>query len=207
MDALLPNPKGFEADPISYSALAWHKWGLAQTVAGFDVDISKPPTAADLKSPVLWLSHAHAMAECARIVFQNQPNLDHLPIYIKGVCHTQYCAVGLMIVGYSLEICLKAMLLIKIGVDNYQEKDHFHHRLVELSDFIPHLTEKDKAILQALTHFTIWAGRYPDPGSKRLSDATEIFKLAETHKITAQELFQLAAKVMGYSQELIDQNL
>lgn len=64
-DALQPNIDRFAVDPLGYSALAWHKWGLLATANGFPVDISKPPTIADLKNPVLWLSHAHALSEAA----------------------------------------------------------------------------------------------------------------------------------------------
>lgn len=202
MKSLIPNRKDFDSDPFGYGASAWLKWGLAQTYAGFEVDISKPPSASDLKSPVLWLCHAHAMSECARIVLRNEPNLDHLPIYTKGVCHTQYCAVGLMLVGYSLEICLKAMLLIQHGAE-YSEKDHYHHRLLELAKFIPELSEKENGILHALTHFTTWAGRYPDPGAKKIGDAAAVFDIAETHQITAKDLFQLAAKVMAHAQHVV----
>lgn len=42
---------GFGADPFGYSALAQQRLGMAQTLAGFPVNISKPPTTADLKSP------------------------------------------------------------------------------------------------------------------------------------------------------------
>lgn len=128
---ILPNRDGFGSDPFGYSALAWHKWGAAQTIAGFPVDLSKPPTSDDLKSPVLWLTQAHAMSEAARIVLQNQPELAHLPNSVRGVCDCQYCAVGLMLVGYSLEICLKAMLIMKKGIGVYtsEEKKHRHHRL------------------------------------------------------------------------------
>ncbi len=59
------------------------------------------------------------------------------------------------------------MLIIRKGIASYtaDEKSYRHHRLVELSQFISDLSDKEKAILQALTHFTLWAGRYPDPGS------------------------------------------
>lgn len=203
---ILPDRGDFAADPIGYSALAWHKWGVAQTLAGFPVDIVKPPSSEDLKSPILWITQAHAMAEAARLVLQNKPNLDHLPVYTKGVCDCQYCAVGLMLVGYSLEICLKAILIMKKGIEVYtvEEKAHKHHRLVELAEFIPELSAKDNAILKALTHFTMWAGRYPDPGSGRLDDAEEIFLLSEEYKISAKELFQLAARVMRHSQQVIE---
>jgi hypothetical protein len=108
-----------------------------------------------------------------------------------------------MLVGYSLEICLKAMLLIKHGAQNYSEKDHHHHRLVDLAEIVPGISDKDRAILQALTHFTTWAGRYPDPGAKRISSAQDVFTLAETHQITASELFQLAGTIMAYSKEVV----
>jgi hypothetical protein len=195
-----PNRKGFAADPIGYSALAWQKWGMAMTLAGIEVEISKPPSPEDLKSPVLWFAQAHAMSEAARVVLQNEPTFDDMPFPVRGVCDSQYCAVGLMLVGYSLEICLKAMIIIRMGIAAYikDEKSYRHHRLVELSDFIQELSEKDKAILQALTHFTLWAGRYPDPGSGRMEDAEEVFMLSERHQVSGGDLFDLARRVMKH---------
>lgn len=204
---LLPDRKAFAADPFGYSALAWQKWAFAQTVAGYPVEQRKPTTNQDLKSPVLWLSQAHAMAEAARIVLQGEPNLDHMPIFTKGVCDSQYCAVGLMLVGYSLEICFKAIFIIQNGIDAYitEEKKYKHHRLEELSAFIPGLNGKEKAILRALTHFVKWAGRYPDPGSGREDDIEEIFILSEKYEISAGDLFKLAAYVMGHSEKVTSQ--
>ena len=171
--SVVPNPDGFGQDPFGYSALAWHKWGMAQSMAGYSVDISKPPTAIDLKSPVLWMTQAHALSEAAISVLKREPNLEHLTIYTKGVCHCQYHAVALMLVGLSLEISLKAILIIREGIEEFtsREKERRHHRLHELSSFVPNLTEKDKAILECLTHFIYWAGKYPDPGSGREKDA------------------------------------
>ena len=201
-----PNSKGFESDPIGYSRLAWHKWGMAQTLAGFPVDISKPPTAKDLKSPILWLTQAHALSEAAINVIRNEPNLDCLTIHTKGVCHTQYCAVGLMLVGLSLEICLKAMIILNEGIETFtaKERKRRHHRLHELAEFVPDLTEKDRAILECLTHYIYWAGKYPDPGSGREKDAVGLFELSEKHEISAKELFALASKVMGYTQVVVE---
>jgi len=203
---ILPNRDDFDKDPFGYSALAWHKWGMAKTLAGFPVDITKRPTKEDLKSPVLWLSQAHAMSEAALVIIQSTPNLDHLPIYTKGVCDCQYCAVGLMLVGYSLEICLKAMLIMKNGIEVYseEEKNHKHHNLEKLSEFIPDLDTKDKAILRVLSHFVLWAGRYPDPGSGREGKVEEIFNISEKNQISAKELFKLSARIMGYSQHVAD---
>lgn len=204
---LEPDRKGFDSDPIGYSALAWHKWGLAQTIAGFPVDLESPPSTEDLNSPVLWLSHAHAMAEAGKHVVLNEPDTSFFPKTLTGVCDSQYCAVGLMLVAYSLEIALKAMLVMNEGVAEYlaDQKKHQHHRLVELANFIPDLTAKDRAILQALSHFSRWAGRYPDPGPGKEKQAQEVFRLAEKHQITANQLFTLAARVMGHAQKLADE--
>lgn len=201
---LKPNPDGFDSDPFGYSSLAWHKWGMAQTVAGFPVDITQPPSSKDLKSPVLWLSQAHALSQAAVNVLLKEPDLNAMPESIQSVCHSQYFAVGLMLVGYSLESCLKAMLIMQKGIDGYtsDEKKHKHHRLEELAKFIPDLTAKDKAILKALTHFVYWAGRYPDPGSGRDSDVEDIFTISEEHRISANDLFKLTSRIMAYSQKV-----
>lgn len=201
------NRKTFGEDPFGYSASAWRKFGLASTIAGYDIDISKPPTKEDLKNPVLWLTQAHAMAEAARVLFENTPNLDTLPLPVRGMCDSQYCAVGLMLVGYSLEISLKAMIILKSGIDAYikEEKTYKHHDLAELAAFIPGLSEKDRAILQTLTLFTRWAGRYPDPGSGRVAEAEEVFTLSESHQIASKDLFELAIRVMHHTTEVLAQ--
>ena len=112
-----------------------------------------------------------------------------------------------MLVGYSLEVCLKAMLIMREGVEYYaaEEKKHRHHRLVELAEFIPVLSEKDKAILQALTHFVMWAGRYPDPGSGREGDTEEVFTLSEDYEISGKDLFELAGRVMSHAQCVVEE--
>ncbi len=203
-DQIKPDRNKFGQDPFGYSALAWHKWGLIQEVNGFHVELDRPPKSEDLKSPVLWLSHARAMSEAGVAVIMNEPKFDQMPELIKGVCDSQYCAVGLMLVGYSLEICLKAMLIMKMGVAKFSEdeKKHHHHKLDELAEFIPDLSTKDKIILQILTHFVVWAGRYPDPGSGRQNKAEEIFKLSETFQISAHDLFVLTSRVMGHAKEV-----
>lgn len=194
---LMPDRSDFERDPIGYSSLAWHKWGIAQNLAGVEVDIEKPPTSEDLKSPALWLTQAQAMAEAAKIIINNEPPFEHIHPAIRGVCDSQYSAVGLMLVGYSLEICLKAMIIIKKGILEYtaEEKYYKHHRLVELADFIPDLSEKDNAILECLTHFTYWAGRYPDPGSGRIGNAIEIFSISEKYQISAKDIFDTTMRI------------
>jgi len=204
-DSLQPNVNGFAADPLGYSALAWHKWGLLATANGHPIDISKPPTIEDLKNPILWLSHAHALSEAAVRLVRNPPSFDSFPQELKTICHSQYHAVALMLVGYSLEVCLKAMIMLRLGADEFtkQEKNHFHHKLEELSNFIPDLDEKDKAILKGLSHFVVWAGRYPDPGSKRANSAVDVFEIAEKYQISGKDLFGLSARIMRHVQTVV----
>ncbi|WP_028469159.1 hypothetical protein [Neptunomonas japonica] len=203
---LTPNRDGFGKDPFGYSALARHKWGMASTVAGFPIDISKPATDEELKNPVLWMSQAHALSEAAVAVLNKDQQFQVMPPTVRSACDSQYCAVGLMLVGYSLEICLKSMIIIKEGIDGYRkiEKKTKHHRLHDLAKFIPSLSKKEIAILRGLTHFVYWAGRYPDPGTGKEGEAEQIFDISEKYKISAQDLFKLSAKVMQHAQTVTE---
>lgn len=200
------NRTKFKEDPFGYSASAWLKWAVIQNVHGFPVDPERPPSSEDLKSPVLWLSHARAMSEAGVVVLKSEPTLDQMPDLLKGVCDSQYCAIGLMLIGFSLEICLKAMLIMRLGITAFvhEEKRHYHHRLDELAEFVPDLSVKDKAILKMLTHFVVWAGRYPDPGSGREDRAEEIFNVTEQFEISAADLFNIAARVMGLAKQVVE---
>lgn len=202
-----PDRDGFNQDPFGYSVLAWHKWCMAQAAAGFSVDPTQPPNGDDLKSPILWLAQANALSEAACALIKTRPNWESMPFSVKGVCDTQFCAVGLMLLGYSLEVCLKAMLILQKGVAEYSadEKKHRHHRLEELSGIVPGLTDKDKAMLRGLTHFVMWAGRYPDPGAGREGDVENIFSISEKYRISAKELFGLATRIMRHMETVVEQ--
>ena len=203
---MMPNRDKFASDPFGYSALTLQRWAIIQEMAGFPPSASNALNADDLKSPVLWLTHARALSDAALVVLKATPDFADLPTSTKGICDGQYCAVGLMLVGYSLEVCLKGMLIVAKGVDGYrlEEKKHFNHQLVRLSEFIPNLSKKDKAILLVLTHFVVWAGRYPDPGSGKESNVEEIFSLSEAHRISARDLFDLAGRVMGHVSTVVN---
>ncbi|MGV3570844.1 MAG: hypothetical protein ACO1PB_09605 [Ramlibacter sp.] len=111
-----------------------------------------------------------------------------------------------MLVGYSLEICLKGMLILRKGVDAYtaEERSHKHHDLVRLADFVPDLSEKDKATLKLLSYYLVWAGRYPDPGSGREDQSQAIFALSERHQISGKDMFAVAERVMGYVRTIVE---
>ena len=201
---LIQNRNDFASDPFGYSSLARQKFGIASTVAGYPIDISMPATSEDFKNPVLWLSQAHALSEAAIVVLKAEHKFEVMPAPLRSICDSQYCAVGLMLIGYSLEICLKAMLIMKDGIEGYKkiEKKYQHHKLQVLAKHMPGLGPKDTAILKALTHFVYWAGRYPDPGSGRENIAEEVFNLSETYRITAYDLFELSARVMQHAQTI-----
>ncbi len=204
-DLLAPNREGFNKDPGGYAALAWMRWAIAQNMAGLPVDPTQPPKAEDLKDPILWLTQAQALSVSAVTLAKHQPAFSEMPLPVRGVCDSQYCAIVLMLVGFSLEVSLKAMIIIRDGVDAFMkmESKHLHHRLSELAAFIPDLSAKDHGILKMLTHFVYWAGRYPDPGTKRHDDMEDVFTLAETHQISAHDVFDLAGRVLGHVRALV----
>ncbi|TRN52305.1 hypothetical protein DT385_26430, partial [Pseudomonas syringae] len=142
------------------------KWGHACMVAGVNNHSSALSPSDILKNPILWLTQAQAMSDAAFAVLSTEQSFQNMPAPVRGICESQYCAIVLMLVGYSLEISLKAMLIVQKGITGYTEIENKirHHRLEDLASFIPELTKKDKAILRGLTHFVSWAGRYPDPG-------------------------------------------
>lgn len=205
---LNPDRRGFNADPFGYSVLAWHKWGAAQSLAGLSVDPKEFPSSSDLKAPVLWLAYAHALSEAAFAVLRKEPAWESMPVSVRGVCDSQYCAAGLMLVGYSLEICLKGLLILAKGVDTYtrEEKKFQHHKLSRLAEQVPNLGTRDIAILTVLTHFTEWAGRYPDPGTGKDAKVEEVFSLAEQHQVTARDLFALATRVMKHANAVVNEH-
>lgn len=143
---------------------------MACAMAGAPID---PATSVSdqLKDPILWLAQAQAMSEAAQALLHQEQKFELMPPAVRNICERQYCAIALMLVGYSVEIALKAMVILKEGVEGYTkiEKQTKHHRLQDLASSIPDLSKKDQAILRTLTHFISWAGRYPDPGSGRES--------------------------------------
>jgi hypothetical protein len=202
---MLPDRAMFARDPAGYSRSALFRWTMLAAANGATVDPTEPPTSNELKNPILWLTQAEAMAQAAHVLVRNEPTFGNMPAEIRGICDTQYCAVALMLMGYSLEVCLKAMIILKRGVDAYAEAEgkYQHHDLQKLAQFIDELDRKDLAILELLTHFVYWAGRYPDPGRKWVEKHEKIFELSEENQISGHDLFQLAAKVMRHVRSLI----
>jgi hypothetical protein len=151
------------------------------------------------------MTHARALSEAAINAFKAQPDLSRIPQELRGVCDSQYCAVVLMLVGYSLEVALKAMLIMKNGIAAYSEQENqfLHHDLERLAEFVPGLTKKDQAILRNLKEFVLWAGRYPDPGKGNVRPAVAIYDEAEKHKITASDMFGLAGRVMQHANVVV----
>ncbi|MBC8879937.1 MULTISPECIES: hypothetical protein [Pseudomonas] len=206
---LLPaGRQDFAKDPFGYSALGPMKWGHACMVAGVNNHSSALSPSDILKNPILWLTQAQAMSDAAFAVLSTEQSFQNMPAPVRGICESQYCAIVLMLVGYSLEISLKAMLIVQKGITGYTEIENKirHHRLEDLASFIPELTKKDKAILRGLTHFVSWAGRYPDPGSGREDNIEQIFDLGEKHQVTGHDLFKLAAHIMQHTKNVVEQN-
>ncbi len=208
MDPLVPDRQMFAQDPFGYSSSAWQRWAMIGAALGKDVDPTSTPKAEDLKNPILWLSQAEAMSQAAKTLIEAQPSFENMPVPIQGICDSQFSAIAMMLLGYSLEISLKAMHILKHGVDKFieNEKQFYHHRLRDLAEFIPDLTEKDRAILDVLTHFTMWAGRYPDPGRANVNKHELVFSLSEKHEICLRDVLDLATRVMRQTAKVTTAN-
>ncbi len=200
---ICPNKKHFEEDPFGYSLLALKKWRAIQILNGdSSVDYEKSPEKEELKSPILWMSQSLALIKAAETLLLNDPNFNLVKNdFMKGIPHCQYYATVLMLVGYSLEVTLKNILIMNDGVEKYisNERKHRTHDLEKLADFVPNLGEKDKSILNALSRFTIWAGRYPDPGFGKGALYNEIPNVTEKYQICAKDIFQLATRITKYA--------
>lgn len=206
---LVPSKLSFAQDPFGYSALGRMRWGIVTEMFGFNyIDLENPATTEELKNPILWMTQAEAMSQAAILIIKSEPEFDSMPEHLRGICDGQFRASGLMLVGYSLEICLKAMMIIKKGITAYndEEKKNRHHKLNKLANFIPDLSEKDMAILELLTHYVYWAGRYPDPGYGQEKKAEEIFILAEKYKVNASDVFSLSSRIMSYSKVVLGED-
>jgi hypothetical protein len=194
----------FASDPIGYSSIAWEHWAIAQEEVGIAVDSFEGPSALDLNSSVLWLCHARAMESAAQIILRAQPDTRFVPKEVHKIFLSQHSAIGLMLLGYSLEICLKAQILIQVSSENYIDNQHNHHDLCKLAASANlKLSEKENAILKAVSHFIRWAGRYPNPGAKRFQDRKELLNLSEKYKITARDLFTLSGEMMKRVESLL----
>lgn len=206
MNPMLPDRKQFIQDPAGYSRSAWMRWAMIASMNGAETDPFKQPTSEDLKHPLLWLTHAEAMSQAALVLIEAEPSFSNVPLEMQGICDSQYCAVALMLVGYSLEVCLKAMILVKDGVEAYSEAErkYLTHDLKKLATFFVDLNAKDLAILELLTHFIAWAGRYPDPGSRFSGKHDSVFELAEQNQISGHDLFKLTSKVMRHVSTLTE---
>jgi hypothetical protein len=195
----------FASDPFGYSALAWHQSELARALADQPASPDAFPSSDSLKSPILWLTQAHALTEAASAVLRAEQHWDSMPNTVRGICDSQYCASALMLVGYSAEICLKGLLILTMGVEAYvkEERSFQHHKLERLAKAVLPLTDREVAVLRALTHFTEWAGRYPDPGSGRDPKAKEVFSLSEEHHLTAADLFGLLNRIFAHARTVV----
>lgn len=204
LQELQPSSDKFGSDPFGYAGNAWVQWVMATHLNGVGehLDPEKPPTSENLKQPILWLSQSKALTVAAFEVINSEHKFEDYPPFLRGMIDSQFRAVGLMLIGYSLEVGLKGMIILREGTDVYLEREKkrqtFTHDLKKIAGFIPALTKKDEAILSQFTHFLTWAGRYPDPGFNRINFADDIHKVSEQHEITMGDVVELADRVLKH---------
>ncbi|MFM0662950.1 hypothetical protein [Paraburkholderia sediminicola] len=94
------------------------------------------------------------MQQAAIVLVKSEPPFGSMPAEMRGICDSQYCAVALMLVGFSLEVCLKAMTIVQDGVAAYAEaeKQYRTHNLKKLAKFMVGLDSRELATLDLLAN-------------------------------------------------------
>ena len=200
----------FGSSPFGYSLGAYTTWiqildnkGIEHPYKLDEID------KYSLKNTVLWSSQASALGQAGISLIKENPDLSGVPNDTKELYLRQYCGVGLMLVGYSMELTLKTIILVKEGKEKYID-EHEHkvgHNLNKLEDYILDLTKKQKNILNILKFYVKWAGRYPDPGTGKESQLHEINNLCDKYEITAGDLFTLCQKISEFLNHVIQKKI
>jgi len=82
---------------------------------------------------------------------------------IKSSCTRNYC----LLLGLSYELLFKSIIVLKNGSGNVSRI----HDLVELAKTCKYaLNEKETQLFMLLSHYILWAGKYPEPKTVDQSD-------------------------------------
>ena len=197
--------KKFESDPFGYCSTVWHEWINIQMRAGHHVNAEKSPSSDELKNPIFWICQAKSLSESAKILLRSEPDFSAMPDSMYSICYRQYLASSLMLFGYSLELLFKGISIQQLGIEAYtkNERDYFSHRLADLVRRHIKISSKEQAILECLSHFIYWAGRYPDHGTGKESKLEDIFTLSEKKEISMTELSETLGKLVKFATRLI----
>jgi hypothetical protein len=139
-------------------------------------------------------------------LFSTRRRTGKYQVWLVELAIANIAQSGLMLVGYSLEICLKAMAIIEHGSSYYasNEKKYYHHRLNALAEFVPELNDKELEVLKLLSEFSTWAGRYPDPGKSDQNRFNEVWRSSETLGASLRDVLDVAIKIRNHAQSIVE---
>lgn len=140
----------------------------------------------EIREPRVWVDKAQLLKSSAdflfdeALVYQNKVYASEKTYFDASheeVLKSHYLTVSMMLYGYSLECELKAILAYKHKEDSNEEviKRYFKHDLEWLHTkvteevspkYFVDVTVEDTYLLDRLTTFSTWAGRYPVPKKK-----------------------------------------
>ena len=161
----------FEVNPAKYVLNGIYR---ARPMAMHSVN-NEDHTRAD---PGWWLLDAtglYAAAEALAAASVEAPDYSD----VSGLdCYhdTRIKAASLMLLGMSVEVILKGIiyfakkynpeLLARWDVSDNNQELLFKHDLLKLSDSLAPLDQRTLTMLEVLTQFITWSGRYPSPKKK-----------------------------------------
>ena len=136
----------------------------------------------EIRNPRVWVDKSQLLKSSAdslfeeALVYQNKVYASekaYLNAPREEVLKSHYTTISMMLYGYSLECVLKAILLYKHRENSNEElRRYFKHDLEWLHTkvaeevspkYFSDVTDEDTYLLDRLTTFSIWSGRYPIP--------------------------------------------
>ncbi len=132
---------------------------------------------SNLREPKLWIYHAEALRRTAEVVWEafraaKFKNLDELEAEALAEANRwidiRLDRPFLMLAGLAIEALSKALYLKKHSTTNWttdtlKEKIASHNSLHLLDQCGVPLDDSDRDLIERLTDFVEWAGRYPAP--------------------------------------------
>ncbi|MGO4894210.1 hypothetical protein [Flavobacterium sp. W21_SRS_FM6] len=202
---LLLEKKKFSKDPFRYCLTAWHEWSNIQAANCLDYVAELNPTSNELKDPILWLCQAKALSVAAVTLTKSDPDFSSMPSSLISILHRQYFSGALLLVGYSVEVLFKALAINKLGIERYTEKErsYHNHKLTWLVEQHIPVNKKESAVLECLSHFIYWAGKYPDHGKGYEIKAQNVFDLCENNQITYEDIFKTCDRLFNEAARII----
>ncbi len=163
----------------------------------------------DAKEELYWIYSAGSLWRSALILLEKEKGRKH----ISGIVEPHLIHVAIMLCGYALENLIKGALVCTGKVldknGNFCHASHDLQKLFRKLEF--ELSEKEIQILNIITYYVLWLGRYPIPKKSEDSIDGVLQQCGRKHKknsagkwvIDADSEFIIEPDVFGVTRNLL----